>query len=125
MNDFIKANMHKRHELNQLEIKRLTKEIIKEQAELQEKIAVRDMLQAEDNLWVEKRGEKEDLRPLLLAKYWSCLRANRERGEFLFRGWLTGPANVRIIKDCGFGSEEEAIAWCKAQASSSKPIDHF
>ena len=61
--------MHKTHELSQLEIKRLTKEIIKESAALQEKIALKDLLQAEENLWV----EKQDIRPFLLTMYWSCV----------------------------------------------------
>jgi hypothetical protein len=39
------------------------------------------------------------------------------KGETAFNGWLSGPANVGMIKDAGFGDIEEAVAWCRSQTS--------
>jgi hypothetical protein len=72
-------------------------------------------LQARLNLYKAKGDTVGAARNEVLAKYWEIVSKDRLKGDWVFDGWLTGPANVHYIKEAGFTDARDALAWCKAQ----------
>lgn len=98
-----------------IRIERLSKDI----AVLQEKAASatleRDILQAQLNLYNQRSPGVDDkqrsTRTDLLRK-WEASAGNAG----MFVSWLTGPANICMIRDAGFASADEAAEWCRTES---------
>jgi hypothetical protein len=103
-----------------IRIERLSKEIAKKEEELLSMRTERDVLQAQLNLF-KQRGSSEDqkrddARMELLKKWEKITSKDSIRGVVNFTGWLTGPANIHLIRDAGFQTADEAMEWCKKEA---------
>jgi hypothetical protein len=79
----------------------------------------RDILQAKLNLYKAKGDTIGSARNELLGKYWDIVKKDRLRGETSFYGWLSGPANIHFVKEAGYQTADEAVAWCKQQEGRS------
>ncbi len=115
INSLIKAAGEQGLVMMAIRIERLSKEI----AALEEKTfsarTERDLLQAQLNIAKERKTGEDRLvhesRMTLLRK-WD--QAKGHAGQF--SDWLTGPANMHLIIDSGFGTAMEAADWCRTEA---------
>jgi hypothetical protein len=103
-----------------IKIERLGKDIAKAEESLLGMRTERDVLQAQLNIYKQRsagEGEAIDAARLDLLRKWdSVVSKDSLRGEHSFRGWLTGPANAVLIRDCGFQDADAAVAWCRDEA---------
>ena len=99
-----------------LKIERLGKEIITLEERLLSLRAERDVLQAQLNLYKQRGSsddsQRNDARMDMLRKW----EATETQGIGAFINWLTGPANMQLVKDAGFATAMEAAEWCKAES---------
>jgi hypothetical protein len=103
-----------------IKIERLGKDIAKAEESLLGMRTERDVLQAQLNIYKQRsagEGEAIDAARLDLLRKWdSIISKDSLRGEHAFRGWLTGPANVVLIRECGFQDADAAVVWCRDEA---------
>jgi hypothetical protein len=100
-----------------VKVERLGKEIAQLEEQLNARRVERDMHQAQLNLHKYSSDAKQAVRLSLLRRYDEIIsRIGQLKGEPAFIGWLSGPANVGMVKDAGFGDIDEAVAWCKSQS---------
>lgn len=62
---------------------------------------------------MESDQRMEEARATMLRKWGQVLARDPLRGPSQFIGWLSGPANIDLIKDGGFQTPDEAVDWCK------------
>lgn len=105
-----------------VKIERIGKDIASAEEALNALRIERDLLQSQLNLHKYSASAKEAVKLSILRRWDAITAKGGALGEAHFRGWITGPANIGMVKDAGFGDVEEAIAWCKAQASAEKSI---
>jgi hypothetical protein len=115
LNAFISSHMAETREMTAIRIKHLSEEIAQTESTLIHMKALRDTLQSEYNLYKEPDDLKGKARQIVLEQFHRIAGKDGLRGEAMFRGWLTGPANVHHIKEAGFANEGEAITWCRGQ----------
>ena len=103
-----------------IKIERLSKDIAGLQEKLSAATVERDILQAQLNLYKQRGAsddqKRDDARMELLRKWDATLARDSLRGQSQFAGWLSGPANVHLIRDAGFQTPDEVVEWCRAEA---------
>lgn len=115
MNSLIKAAGEQGLVMMAIRIERLSKEISGLEEKLVSARTERDLLQAQLNIAKERKTGEDRMvhesRMTLLRK-WD--QAKGHTGQF--SDWLTGPANMHLIIDSGFGTAMEAADWCRTEA---------
>lgn len=106
-----------------IQIERLTKEIAALKEQVAARTVERDLLQARHNL-VERRAEgvdkaRHEARIEVLRLWDSCVSVNRSnpnRASVEFKDAFGGPAYSTLLRDAGFRSPDDALAWAQAEA---------
>jgi len=115
MNSLIKAAGEQGLVMMAIRIERLSKEISGLEEKLVSARTERDLLQAQLNIAKERKTGEDRMvhesRMTLLRK-WD--QAKGSAGQFI--DWITGPANMHLITDAGFGTATEAAGWCRTEA---------
>jgi len=103
-----------------IRIERLSKDIAMTEEKLLSLRTERDVLQAQLNLYRQRGAsedqKRDDARMELLRKWDATIAKDSLRGSSQFAGWLSGPANIHLIRDAGFQLADEVVDWCKAEA---------
>lgn len=103
-----------------IKIERLSKDIAMAEEKLLSLRTERDIIQAQLNLYKQRGAsddqKRDDARMELLRKWDATLARDSLRGSSQFVGWLSGPANVHLIRDAGFQLADEVVEWCKVEA---------
>lgn len=98
-----------------IKIERLSKDIAGFQEKLSAATMERDILQAQLNLYKERSGGTDDKQRstrMDLLRKWEAAAMNTG----MFVSWLTGPANIYMIRDAGFASADDAAEWCRTES---------
>ena len=115
MNNLIRAAGEQGLVMMAIKIERLSKEIVALEEKLFSARTERDLLQAQLNIAKERKTGEDRLvhesRMTLLRK-WDLAKGS----EGQFTDWITGPANLHLVKDAGFGTPMEAADWCRTES---------
>ncbi len=102
-------------EIIAIKIEQISKDLAKTEDAANTLRAQRDMMQAKLNLFKTNTDSTDIARRSLLRRYVEYCSRDRLKGPMYLAGWLDGPANAHMVKEAGFATAQEAVAWCQGQ----------
>jgi len=121
INDLIHYNSTDSPIIMGIKIERLTKDIAMLEEKLLSMRTERDIFQAKLNLYKHHHTTEEqtldDARMDILRKWEKMMSKGNSQNLPQFAGWLSGPANMYLMKKAGFSTIDEVIEWCRKEAN--------